>query len=223
MSKENIGKRLKQVREYEVGISQVELSNLTGIPQTTLSKIERGKQDGSSDVALIADALGVAALWLSHGKGDKHVTPVYKTSNTSLKDNDVFLHQYADPRCNYGPNSGSATASQLPEIPFPRKVFDELSINEQEAFSWLTTDAAIGNPGDACLVNTAQKSPSDASGMTFAIRSGTGLLLRDIHVQVSGWRLSCPNPDKNAYPDESVPANNDLDIVGRVRYVGGTR
>jgi len=55
-----IGSRIAQFR-FQKGITQLDLSRQTGIPQANLSKIERGKQDLTVSTLLkLCSALGVA-------------------------------------------------------------------------------------------------------------------------------------------------------------------
>ena len=54
------GERLKKLRK-ERRISQVELSNMSGVAQQTISNIERGRNEPSADsLRMLAVALGVS-------------------------------------------------------------------------------------------------------------------------------------------------------------------
>lgn len=63
----SMGDRLRS-RRKELGFSQKDIANRTGLSQTTISDIERGRNQGSSEAPTIAHVLGVEALWLSDGK-----------------------------------------------------------------------------------------------------------------------------------------------------------
>jgi len=63
------GKRLRSARK-EAGLTQVKLSELTGIPQSTISTAEREAQ-GSSDTSTYALYCGVSPHWLATGEGDR--------------------------------------------------------------------------------------------------------------------------------------------------------
>lgn len=220
MSKEDIGKRIRHVREHELKMSQKELASVTGVPQTTLSKLERGKQDGSSDVALIAKHIGVCALWLSHGYGPKHEDKQLSDD----KGDDEYVYQYEDSRCVFGPRQDSL--AELPMMAFPAQVFERLGLSPDKCFGFHATDSAIGMAGDSMLISAEECDPRNASGKTYAIRQGSALLFRNVFVSAAGgFRLSCDNTDKAAYPDEHIaPADTQrIVIVGRVRYVGGAR
>jgi len=62
------GKRLRQARKH-AKLTQVQLSEKTGIPQSTISTAER-EGYGSGDTPVYADKCGVNALWLGTGEGE---------------------------------------------------------------------------------------------------------------------------------------------------------
>ena len=66
----NIGERLR-ARRKELGLSQRELANLTGIKQPTIANLESGRNQGSTYVAQLASALDCRASWLATGHGPK--------------------------------------------------------------------------------------------------------------------------------------------------------
>lgn len=51
-----VGEKIRQARE-RLGMTQTELANLTGIPQTSLSAVELGRQTSSENMSRIADVL----------------------------------------------------------------------------------------------------------------------------------------------------------------------
>lgn len=67
----SIGERLRQRRD-EVGWTKAHLTRLAGLrTHTTISEIESGKSKDSPQIAQIAAALGVEAIWLQFGTGAK--------------------------------------------------------------------------------------------------------------------------------------------------------
>ena len=65
----SLGDRLKQARLARQ-MTQPELANRSGVPQGTISKIERTKQESSSFTVQLATALECNPVWLSSGGGD---------------------------------------------------------------------------------------------------------------------------------------------------------
>lgn len=79
----SFGKRLKIARG-EAGLTQIELARRSGLSQTTISDIERERNSGSSDAAVLASILNVEPLWLSTGKGPRlRVADGAKNTNLS--------------------------------------------------------------------------------------------------------------------------------------------
>lgn len=65
-----IADRLKQART-ERRLTQKRLSELSGIKQSMLSKLERGEAEGTLNIFELADVLGVEPRWLAKGEGQK--------------------------------------------------------------------------------------------------------------------------------------------------------
>ena len=61
-----IADRLKQART-ERRLTQKRLSELSGIKQSMLSKLERGEAEGTLNIFELADVLGVEPRWLAKG------------------------------------------------------------------------------------------------------------------------------------------------------------
>lgn len=64
-----LGQRLRRAREH-AQLTQVQLEGRSGVSQKTISKIERGDQDASTQVAQLARACGVDTEWLATGEGE---------------------------------------------------------------------------------------------------------------------------------------------------------
>ncbi len=64
------GRRLRDARKA-AGLTQKELADKVGLKQATISELETGEYLGSSKTAAMAEVLGVTALWLAEGKGNR--------------------------------------------------------------------------------------------------------------------------------------------------------
>lgn len=62
------GERVK-ARRKELRLTQQELARKSGLSQTTISDIERGRNDGSRDIVPLAKALGKSPEWVLTGRG----------------------------------------------------------------------------------------------------------------------------------------------------------
>ncbi|KVZ79950.1 helix-turn-helix domain-containing protein [Burkholderia ubonensis] len=63
------GKRLRDARKA-ARLTQKQLADKVGLKQATISELENDEYDGSAKTPLIADVLGINALWLAEGKGE---------------------------------------------------------------------------------------------------------------------------------------------------------
>lgn len=64
-----LGDRLRKARDH-AGLTQKQLEDKSGVSQKTISKIERGDQDNSTQVVQLARACGVSIDWLATETGD---------------------------------------------------------------------------------------------------------------------------------------------------------
>lgn len=60
-----------RIRRKEMGLSQKELARLSGLSQTTISDIERGRNDASREIVELAAALQCRSHWLKTGDGPR--------------------------------------------------------------------------------------------------------------------------------------------------------
>jgi transcriptional regulator with XRE-family HTH domain len=66
----SVGDRVKE-RRKDLGLKQGELARRVGISQATLSELENNPTTKTKEVAKLAAVLGVDALWLADGTGEK--------------------------------------------------------------------------------------------------------------------------------------------------------
>lgn len=93
--KMNTGERIKLVRE-EMELTQKELAKLSGVSQTTIADLERGRNHGSAHIAKIAKALNVNPIWLTDGSGKREIgqiIPIGKTFSKEKRDG-IIIEQY---------------------------------------------------------------------------------------------------------------------------------
>jgi phage repressor protein C with HTH and peptisase S24 domain len=88
------GQRLRSARKH-AGLTQVEATKATGIPQSTISTAERAGL-GSADTPVYARAYGVDAHWLATGEGEmlpKVYTLKAETGYMSITGNSAHMEQ----------------------------------------------------------------------------------------------------------------------------------
>lgn len=66
----SFAERVRAARK-EAKLNQQQLAKKAGLSQTTISDIERGRNEGSRDVVALAKALKVSAEWLMAGEAAK--------------------------------------------------------------------------------------------------------------------------------------------------------
>ena len=236
---ETLGERLAYARELR-GLSQSDLAHLVGMRDPTgISKLENGRQQGSRRIGRIAEVLKTTASWLEHGTGpgpnnallnrvdcaDRRERVNCVTEKT--QEDDVTLYQYADPRCDKGPNSGRVAAQEIEALTFSRRIVQKFCSSNESAIGHVQRDNSMSptiNVEDDAIIDTAHIDPVAHSGSIFAIARGSSVMLRRIVGSASGRLLiSCDNADKRLYPNEEVSAADaeKLTIIGRLCYSGG--
>lgn len=84
MTLDTYGQRLKSARQA-AKLTQEQLALKAGLRQGTISELENDNYAGSSKTAELAEALGIDALWLAQGIGDRVVgSGVIGASSASL-------------------------------------------------------------------------------------------------------------------------------------------
>lgn len=86
------GQRLRAARKH-AGLTQVELSKKTGIPQSTISTAER-LGHGSAETPIYAKACGVDAHWLATGDGE--MIPAITSPNVKFARSIAEASAYTD-------------------------------------------------------------------------------------------------------------------------------
>ena len=81
-----LGERVKTKR-LEKGWSQQELADKSRLSQTTIADIERGRNQGSSHITNIANALGEDPHWLATGHKSRHVAAPVAKYESDVSDN----------------------------------------------------------------------------------------------------------------------------------------
>lgn len=75
MYKENFPIRIKKARQ-EAGYTQIQTADITGIPQSALSKFETGKQEPNLEqLGILAQFYNISINWLLSVSIDPPITP----------------------------------------------------------------------------------------------------------------------------------------------------
>ena len=201
--------RIKAARKH-AKLTQPKLAALVGVTQTTISELETGKSQSSSNTATIAAACGVNAVWLERGIGEMLNTPELESA-------------YQPDRYRRYPVISEVQAGEWMEI------CDEF----QPGFSdeWQGTPADAGPNGFWLRVkNDSMVSPSGKSfpeGMLILVHPGLEVMPGNLVVaklddsneatfkqfiqDASGRYLKPLNPSYRM-----IPINGNCRFVGRV-------
>jgi phage repressor protein C with HTH and peptisase S24 domain len=223
-----VGDRIK-ARRTAIGISQRELAIRAGLAQPTISSLEQNIASNSRSLALIAQALGVSALWLQTGEGEPTEAmtgtreaatlerSLYAIENLPMP----FEVEILDSRGSCG--GGSTDQRDVDEIAATKRAFVLSSdLQEKGVTDHTAIKAAIadGNGmanflvhGDLVLFDTSNTRL--LTNNIYAFETPTGLLIKRVLLRSNGRIvLTSDNPDKQRYPDEDL-APEDVKVIGR--------
>lgn len=79
---ETFGYRVRAARKTR-GMTQTQLAAASGLSQTTISDIERGRNASSADIVALARALDVRAEWLADGRGPRSLSSFSDEANVA--------------------------------------------------------------------------------------------------------------------------------------------
>jgi phage repressor protein C with HTH and peptisase S24 domain len=214
-SLDSLGARLRQCR-FERGISQTTLADLAELKQSTISDLERGGSRSSGHIASIAHVLGVNALWLATGTGEKKPSvPPLRSSDNSM----IMV-----PFLNSPENCGGKGPRKEPEtgsLALSRRLFGRHDTFTPATLIALVADgdsmAPFISDGDIVVFDTLVVM-FPHSGV-FLFETVDGLRIMRTHVRATGRiALTRDNQDKNRYPDEVLSADDAkrLKVKGRL-------
>ncbi|GAB6077281.1 helix-turn-helix domain-containing protein [Desulfurobacterium crinifex] len=127
-NKTEIGKRIKELREY-LGLSQKEFAEALGIHPLSVSRYELGKSNPSPSILkLIEDKFGVNSEWLKKGKGNP-----FKRQRDSDNFNFKFNKRWKEVKANLE-NSAEIIADLCLEIFTSKKQKEKLNIEALRAY-----------------------------------------------------------------------------------------
>lgn len=198
-------------------LSQVQTAEKSGVDQTTISKLERGKHAGSGHIVKIARALGVDAHWLATGEGS--MMPAAQDQRASYQ---VESNVGPGPRLRgYAPEIGWAKAGSWTEVCHVE--------NDPEATPWhprlaggdhtfvlrIEGDSMLPDypPGRLIFVDP-ERSPENGDDV-IAVLTDTdeATFKRYIEEPGSGRLLKALNPD---WPQPYIAINGNCRIIGVV-------
>ena len=226
-----VGDRIRLRRKISK-ISQKQLAERSGLAQPTISSLEQNLASNSRNIASIAHALNVNALWLQTGQGDPEMTMEGTRAAASLERHLYAMESLPMPfeveilesRGSCG--GGTIDQRDVDEIAANKRAFVlSTDLQEKGGKDHPAIKAAIadGNGmanflvhGDLVLFDTSDKRL--LTNQIYAFEMPTGLAIRRAVIRSNGRvLLTFDNPDKQLYPDEELDQDEvtNLNIVGR--------
>lgn len=217
------GERIKLIRS-EKKLSQAALARLCGLAQSTIADLERNRNTGSAKIATIAKVLGVSALWLSEGKGDKEEKQEIRHASENIAQ---YGNALEIPLLNaYGSmGSGNDVADHEIVIDVLRvsKSWVEKTLSNVSQLNKIAFIHAIGdsmhptfNDGDILLVDTGAKSVTTDS--VYVLEAHNRLFIKRVRTRLDGtFEISSDNPSVKTV--DTLNGDNEVLIKGRVVWV----
>lgn len=217
------GERLKEIRK-EKKLSQGQLAKLCGLAQSTIADLERNRNTGSSKIAVIAKTLGVNALWLSEGKGNKYESAPSLVVASFHKSNDDFvtINQFDEVGASMG--VGVLLAEQPGQITSWNVTKEWLAKNipANTGSSNLSIITGFGdsmkgmfNPGDPIVVDTGVTACKH-DGVYFFRVGDEGFIKRLQRIPGQGIKVISVNPE---YESWVITPDMDFQVLGKVLKV----
>lgn len=196
---DTLAKRLKFARTHKQ-LTQTALSELSGVKQSDISKLEIGTSLKTTGLLRLAEALGCNPHWLDSGDGDPW------DSRTVSIDLDGNLDYPAIRHVRFKLSAGASgfgveyQDDQHAPIVFQRRWFEGRGLRPDRLFAVSVANGSMEPglfDGDTVVVNTAAKDPKD--GVVFAVNYEGELVIKRIVRDMGQWWLCSDNPDQRRY------------------------
>jgi phage repressor protein C with HTH and peptisase S24 domain len=225
-----VGQRVKEQRKF-LNLTQGALADLCGLTQPTISALEKGHAHTSGSLPSIAAALGVDALWLETGKGEKLPAGAAGTGTSSsnlkaakAKDAAPKAPVYRIP-LQVAPQLSRGNRSRekvdASPISLSARLFAKIHLSSPSNLVAMEEPGEAMAPyisrGDLVVYDTGVQSFN--GGGVYVLNTPDGLRIKRMHRCPDGrLLLTTDNPDKNRYPDDEVTAEMaaTLPIAGKL-------
>lgn len=239
------GNRLRIARK-KAGLTQIELSKVTGIAQSTISTAER-EGYGSGETPVYAKVCGVSALWLATGEGP--MEPVTATANITLPGFTVtatgsnqapaligragraieLIDLENNPdypairRVNITAKAGVTGYAvdyideARPPIFFRRDWYESKGYRPDRMIAIrVSGESMIPSLFDGDLIVINTEQKQPKQGVAFLVSFEGEVVVKRLVRDDGQWWLTSDNPDQRRYP--RVKCNGGTEIIGEVVY-----
>lgn len=221
----SIGKRVREART-DAKMSQAQLARKVGIRQPTLSDLERGESHRSANLASMAAALGVNALWLETGRGPKRGGDKDKAMlrnrvrevSDEEEEETVSRIRRVTLRLSAGIIGFAVDSDSEDDNPiYFRKDWLLQRGYKPENLLAIRVKGTSMEPGlyegDTVVINTADTAPKD--GDVYAVNYEGEAVIKRLVRDAGAWWLSSDNPDQRRFPRKQCDGDTCL-LIGKV-------
>lgn len=198
--------------------SQADLAAKAHVSQTTISDIERGRNDTSKELPRIAKALGVSTDRLVYGEQTRHMVPVEPWDNeTPLDEDEVAIPFYKDFLLACGSGAiGEAMTSERRRLRLSKSTLQGYGVESGNAVAM----TAFGDSmkyviNDKATVYVDLGKTKAIDGKIYAIDHGGVFKFKYLYnMPLGGLRIVSENNEE--YPEERLSAQDIIDQEFRI-------
>lgn len=197
---QTVGQRVRD-RRKAMNMSQTELARLARLTQPTISSLESGGSNTSGSLASIAAVLGVRALWLETGLGERDIS-----GDVSLdaQEEPVQYIPLLDVKGSCGNGRQGFESEDFTPIAVCTRVLQRLHVKAQNLVALYADGDSMANyisHGDILFFDTAIYELQD--GGIYLLDTPDGLRVKRVSRRVDGRvALRSDSMDKTRFPDE---------------------
>ena len=190
--------------------------------QPAFAKIENG--GNTSFWVSIAKALDTTPEWLQYGEGEMvfdHTTQKRTYPRAPSEDEYALIPQYST-KGSCGGGELNDHVELLGGLAFKRDWLKRYGLKENSAcviYACGSSMAPTLSDGDVILLDCSSKELRN--GKIYALCIDGEVRIKRVHVNFGKITLVSDNQDKLRYPDQEVPADVELDVIGRGVWQGG--
>ncbi len=220
----SIGSRIREARK-NAGLTQKQLCSKVGMAQGSLSELETGASIGTTNIATLANALGVSALWLETGRGEANLA----TTNNGLRGTSPVTFVEDNPsdfvhvpkvklRLQAGVTGFQTEANWCDSgtTGVPRKWVERKGYDPEKLISIQVRGESMEPTfyeGDTVVINLADTRLTDNG--VFAINYDGEAVVKRVSRDVGEWWLMSDNPDQRKYYRRMCKGAECI-VVGRI-------
>jgi phage repressor protein C with HTH and peptisase S24 domain len=198
-------------------MSQTELARLARLTQPTISGLESGASNTSGSLASIAAVLGVRALWLETGLGERDISP---ENTPATIDSSLQYVPLLECKGSCGNGRLGFDNPDYTPIAISAHELERLRVKAKNLVALYADGDSMANyimHGDVLFFDTACYELQD--GSIYLLDTPDGLRVKRVSRRADGRvALRSDNADKVRFPDEDYSAEqaSQLTIKGRL-------